>query len=863
MPKNETIFLKDYRASNFSIEAVFLEIALFDSHAVVENRMTFKRQSAGDLCLLGEALTLVDICLNGVTFSDYTVHDDGERLVMHTTLDEFILTIVTRLEPQHNTALSGLYRSNALFCTQCEAEGFRRITYFLDRPDVLTVFTTKIIADKATYPVLLSNGNWVDGQDMDDGRHWALWHDPFKKPSYLFALVAGDLACVQDTFETCSGRHIDLRIYVEHGNENKCAHAMHSLRQAMRWDEEQFGREYDLDLYMIVAVSDFNMGAMENKGLNIFNAKYILACPDTATDSDYADIEGVVAHEYFHNWTGNRVTCRDWFQLSLKEGLTVFRDQEFSCDMNSRDVSRIIDVRLLRQTQFPEDAGRMAHPVRPLSYQEINNFYTTTIYNKGAEVIRMQSTLLGKAGFRHGMNLYFQRHDGQAVTIDDFVQAMSDANQRDMSQFMLWYSQAGTPHVTLLSESYEEGTLRVTFEQTCPTTPDGQIKKPFVIPIRYRLFDHYGNAINLSTDYFELTQASQTFEVSGLKKKPLLSLLQDFSAPIILTRQSSVDELLLMLRYDENGFVKWDIAQQLAQNILCDWYQKPETDWVINDALLHVYQDVLNDETLDPALRAELLTLPLFEILANTMREVDVARLERARDVFKKQLSVALCHDAFVLYERLAKEEDHGMHGDAYARRRLKQICLWLMMTALQPHALSYCEAQFLHAKTMTDVLGSLVLLVNGPDKEKRAFALERFYNKWKGNDLVLDKWFLVQATSEAPDTLSVVRSLLRHPKFVMTNPNKVRSLIGAFCHSNPRHFHAIDGSGYRFLTEMVLQLDKINAQVASSLATPFTRWQRYDKPRQILMLKELEKLATHPLSKDLTEKVTKSLENA
>ncbi len=857
---NQTVFLKDYRPSNFLIDAVFLEISLFDSHALVENRMTLKRQSSGDLRLSGQGLTLVELRLDDKPFSDYTLDENG--LTIHTSLDLLNLTIVTQFEPQHNTSLSGLYRSNALFCTQCEAEGFRRITYFLDRPDVLTVFTTKIIADKTKYPVLLSNGNWVDGQDLPDGRHWALWHDPFKKPSYLFALVAGDLACVRDTFETCSGREIDLRIYVEYGNEDKCAHAMHSLKKAMRWDEEHFGREYDLDLYMIVAVSDFNMGAMENKGLNIFNAKYILARPETATDTDYADIEGVVAHEYFHNWTGNRVTCRDWFQLSLKEGLTVFRDQEFSCDMNSRDVNRIMDVRALKQAQFPEDAGRMAHPVRPESYQEINNFYTSTIYNKGAEVIRMQSTLLGQAGFRKGMNLYFERHDGQAVTINDFVRAMSDANQRDMSQFMLWYSQAGTPHVKLISESYENGTLRVTFEQTCPTTPDKQIKKPFVIPIRYRLFDHYGEAMNLSTDYFELTQAVQTFEVHGLKEKPLLSLLQNFSAPIVLQRDVSFDDLLLILRYDENGFVKWDVSQQLAQNALFEAYQTDDTaNWHLNQTLLKTYQDILNDETLNQALRAELLTLPTFEMLANTLSEVDVTRMEHVRDLFKKQLSGVLAHDAHALYERLNKAEDHAMHGEAYARRRLKHVCLWLMMTAREAHALSCCEAQFKQAKTMTDVLSSLGLLVNGPDSDKRSFALETFYTRWKENDLVLDKWFSVQATSEAAHTLSEVQSLLTHPKFVMTNPNKVRALIGAFCQANPRNFHAIDGSGYRFLTEMLLQLDKINAQVTSALATPFTRWQRYDKPRQQLMLKELERLSTHSLSKDLTEKVVKSLE--
>lgn len=858
---NRTVFLKDYCPANFAIEDVFLEVSLFDSHARVENRMSMKRTASGALVLQGDDLKLVDVFLNGEPCNTYTLGEG--HLTIQTALDSFTLTIVTEIEPQHNTLLSGLYRSNQLFCTQCEAQGFRRITYFLDRPDVLTIFTTKIIADKAQYPVLLSNGNWVEGGDLSDGRHWALWHDPFKKPCYLFALVAGDLACVSDRFQTCSGRSIDLKIYVEHGAESQCEHAMQSLKNAMRWDEENFGREYDLDLYMIVAVSDFNMGAMENKGLNIFNAKYILASPESATDHDYADIEGVVAHEYFHNWTGNRVTCRDWFQLSLKEGLTVFRDQEFSADMNSRDVNRIVDVRLLRQTQFPEDASRMAHPVRPASYQEINNFYTTTIYNKGAEVIRMQSTLLGRAGFRRGMDLYFERHDGQAVTIDDFVRAMSDANQRDMTQFMRWYSQAGTPEVRLVSESYQEGVLSITFEQTCPKTPDGDLKKPFVIPIRYRLFDQQGTAINGQTDYFELTETSQTFTILGLKEKPIMTLLQDFSAPIILTRDVPFDEQLQMLRYDSNGFVKWDISQQLAQNVLRDGYQNLGKDLFLSPSLLRVYQDLLNDETLDQALRAELLTPPSFEILANGMHEIDVDRIELVRDQFKKQLAKTLVQDAASMYMQLVGAENHAMDGHGYARRRLKHVCLWLMMTAEAEQAPSLCEKQLTEAKTMTDVLSSLGLLVNGVDAEKRAAALLYFYNKWKENDLVLDKWFSVQATSDTPDTLSVVRKLLSHPKFVMTNPNKVRALVGAFCQANPRNFHAIDGSGYHFLTEMLLELDAINGQVTSTLATPFTRWQRYDKTRQGLMLTELEKLASHRLSKDLTEKVVKSLERA
>lgn len=858
---NKTIYLKDYQAPLFTIDSLSLEFDLYDDHALVTNHMSLKRESPGALHLYGDDLTLVSLHLNDkliIQGEHYEYLDDG--LTINTKQDVFTLTIVTRIEPQNNTSLSGLYRSNDLFCTQCEAEGFRRMTFFPDRPDVLTIYSTRITADQHRYPDLLSNGNWIDGGELPNGRHWALWQDPFKKPSYLFALVAGNLKCVRGQFETCSGRMIELRIYVEPGNEDKCDHAMHSLKRSMRWDEEQYGREYDLDLFMIVAVSDFNMGAMENKGLNIFNAKYILARPDTATDQDYADIEGVVAHEYFHNWTGNRVTCRDWFQLSLKEGLTVFRDQEFSRDMNSRDVNRILDVKLLKQAQFPEDAGRMAHPVRPSSYQEINNFYTATIYNKGAEVIRMQETLLGKAGFRRGMDLYFKRHDGQAVTIDDFVAAMSDANHYDLSQFLLWYSQAGTPRVALVSESYENGKLTLIFTQSCPDTPDVEEKKPFVIPIRYTLFDSYGEPMPVGSNVLVLSEARQAFEIDGVKEKPLVSLLQDFSAPVILSRDVSRDDLFSILRYEENGFVKWDIAQQLAQTTLIQCYENPRDDWQIEPTLLHVYQDILNDETLDQALRAELIMPPGFEILASSIMHVDVGLLEDVRDFFRASLAKTLSYDASSLYKNLWQAEDHTMNGAAYRRRRLRQVCLWLMMKSEHEEAFVLCEQQFTRAKTMTDQIGSFGLLAHARDEALRTSAIERFYQQWQDEDLVLDKWFTIQATTELPSALADVKRLMTHPKFVMTNPNKVRALIGAFCQGNPRHFHAIDGSGYAFLTEILIEMDGINAQVAARLATPFTRWQRLNQPRQELILQELSRLSAMPLSRDLQEIVSKSL---
>lgn len=509
-----TIYLKNYQPPSFTVETVELNFDLYDDHALVNSTLKLTRQNDGALHLYGEELELIALHLNGrpLEHEKYVLTKDA--LIIEQCPDEIVLNIVTRIKPQENTQLSGLYRSNHLFCTQCEAEGFRRITYYLDRPDVLATFTTRITADKKQYPILLSNGNLMDTGETADGRHWVIWEDPFKKPSYLFALVAGNLACVRDSFVTCSGRIVDLRIYVEPGNEDKCSHAMESLKKAMKWDEEVYGREYDLDIYMIVAVSDFNMGAMENKGLNIFNSKYILARPETATDQDFADVEGVVGHEYFHNWTGNRVTCRDWFQLSLKEGLTVFRDQEFSRDMNSRDVNRIMDVKVLRSAQFPEDAGSMAHPVRPESYQEINNFYTATVYNKGAEVIRMQHTLLGKERFRRGMDLYFKRHDGYAVTIDDFVAAMEDANGVDLTQFKLWYSQAGTPEVRVLSH-FSEGRLEITMQQNCPPTPECHEKKPFHIPVRIALFDLKGEMIPIENELLELKEKEQRFIFLG------------------------------------------------------------------------------------------------------------------------------------------------------------------------------------------------------------------------------------------------------------------------------------------------------------------------------------------------------------
>ncbi|MDI9819059.1 MULTISPECIES: aminopeptidase N [unclassified Legionella] len=853
-----TIYRKDYQPPVFIVNNVELNVDLYDDHALITSQLLLKRQHQGALRLYGDELELIELFLDNCQLDETSYCIEGGDLVLEGCPDDFSLKIVTRIRPQENTKLSGLYRSNHLFCTQCEAEGFRRITFFPDRPDVLAPFTTRISADKATYPVLLSNGNLIGSGELENGRHWVKWQDPFKKPSYLFALVAGDLACVKDKFVTCSGKEVDLRIYVEPGNEDKCAHAMVSLKKAMRWDEEAYGREYDLAIFMIVAVSDFNMGAMENKGLNIFNSKYILARPDTATDQDFADIEGVVAHEYFHNWTGNRVTCRDWFQLSLKEGLTVFRDQEFSRDMNSRDVNRILDVKVLRAAQFPEDAGAMAHPVRPESYQEINNFYTATVYNKGAEVIRMQHTLLGKEGFRRGMDLYFQRHDGQAVTIDDFVAAMEDANAVDLTQFKRWYSQAGTPEVHVVS-NFSNDSLTLTMTQSCPATAECRDKKPFHIPIRIALFAENGQQLAVEPEVLELREAKQSFSFTGLKAKPFISLLRDFSAPIKLHQQSSKEELLALLRYESDGYAKWNAAQRLASGCILDCLNSSD-DGRIPDELLAAYRHVLLDETLDYSLRAEILTPPGFEEVAAGLTVIDVDRLESARDMFRVDLGRYLFEAAYSTYQQLWRIEDHAMHAKAYGQRKLRNICLWLMMKADEQSALELCQQQFIKARTMSDQMASFSLLNNCSHGPAREQALDSFYKQWSQDDLVMDKWFAVQASSELPETLARVKILLKHPAFNIKNPNKVRALVGAFCQANPRNFHATDGSGYTFLSDMLVKMDKLNPQISARLATPFTRWRRYDVKRQQLMQKELKQLSALDLSRDLREVVAKSL---
>ncbi len=854
----KTIYRKDYKPSGFMIDEIKLHFDLFDHETIVTATSIFRNlDKKKPLALHGDALELLSIAIDDqeLTDKDYDMTDEG--LVIHKTPANFTLEIKTKIDPDNNTELSGLYRSNDLFCTQCEAEGFRRITYFLDRPDVLTTYTTTIAASVSKCPVLLSNGNLIDSGVLGNGRHFATWHDPFKKPSYLFALVAGDLAHIDDTFTTMSGRLVQLKIYVEHGNESQCYHAMNALKKSFKWDEEVYGREYDLDIFNIVAVSTFNMGAMENKGLNVFNSKYVLAKAETATDADFAAIEGVVAHEYFHNWTGNRVTCRDWFQLSLKEGLTVFRDQEFSRDMNSRSVNRIQDVRALRASQFPEDAGPMAHPVRPESFIEINNFYTSTIYNKGAEVIRMQHTILGERGFRKGMDLYFERHDGQAVTIDDFVAAMEDANDVDFTQMKRWYSQAGTPQVKVKS-SIENNTLTLTLSQFCPPTPNQEEKLPFYIPIRVAVFSKDGEPVDIGTELLILNEEKQTYTFNEVPEGAVVSLLRDFSAPIKLKYKQELDNLKHLIQYETDGFARFEAMQTLLKV-----HVRRMIDCVINDepleldsSLVDLFTLLLEDQSMDLLLKAELLQPLDFETLAGELKTVDVHACIQALDFFEKSMGEA-CEVLFKdVYTLLAKQASQEMNLQAYGERRVKNVCLNYLAKTTR-HA-ELIKTQFHQAKTMTDELQAFRLLVDCED-ELAAEATEHFYNKWQEEDLVLDKWFQTQAISSKASTLSHVKSLLEHTAFSIKNPNKVRALVGAFAMANPRHFHTVDG--YTFLTDFIIKLDTLNPQVAARLVTPLTRWRRYTEETQDLMKVQLQRLLDDEnLSKDTYEIVSKSL---
>ncbi|WP_413465415.1 aminopeptidase N [Plesiomonas shigelloides] len=859
-------YRKDYRAPDYTITDVALDFDLSADDTVVTAVSHLVRQSehAQPLVLNGEGLTLVSVAVNGQSVTDY--QQDSHSLTINGLPAECELTIITRFSPAKNTALSGLYQSGEALCTQCEAEGFRRITYFLDRPDVLARYQTKITADKARYPYLLSNGNRVASGELADGRHWMQWSDPFPKPSYLFALVAGDFDVLRDTFTTRSGRDVALELYVDRGNLDRADWAMESLKQSMRWDERRFGLEYDLDIYMIVAVDFFNMGAMENKGLNVFNSKFVLAKAETATDTDYLDIERVIGHEYFHNWTGNRVTCRDWFQLSLKEGLTVFRDQEFSSDLGSRAVNRINNVRVMRGAQFAEDASPMAHPIRPDKVIEMNNFYTVTVYEKGSEVIRMMHTLLGEEAFQAGMRLYFERHDGSAATCEDFVKAMEDASGIDLTQFRRWYSQAGTPQLQVRDEyDAKQKVYRLHVRQSTPPTPEQTEKLALHIPLDIELYAEDGTVIPLQSggqavsSVLNVTEPEQTFVFEQVPQAPVISLLREFSAPVKLDYPYTDKQLTFLMAHARNDFARWDAAQMLIGK----YVRLNVANWQDGNALelpievVDAFRAVLLDEQLDPALAALILTLPKETELAELFDLIDPDAIRAVREFIRDELVLELNDELRAVYQAHVLPEYRVEHADI-ARRALRNTCLSYLAFAEGADAL--VRRQYEQADNMTDTLAALSAAVSA-ELPCRDNLMQHFADKWQHDGLVMDKWFMLQATSPAANVLENVKALMRHPSFSLANPNRTRSLIGAFASGNPSAFHAKDGSGYRFLTDVLVELNSRNPQVASRLIEPLIRLGRYDAERQQLMREQLLRLQKlDNLARDLFEKITKSL---
>ncbi len=871
-----TIFLRDYTPPAYLVESVELEFLLDETDTEVRSHLVCKRNPASDapatLQLDGSHQQLLSIVLDGQPLGETEYRLDEEKLIIPEVPEAFDLDIVSRINPAANTALEGLYHSGSMLCTQCEAEGFRRISYFPDRPDVMARYRVTLRADKQRFPVLLSNGNLVArGEDGD--QHWAVWEDPSLKPSYLFALVAGQLECIRDSFTTVSGREVALHLYVEAENVDKCEHAMASLKQAMRWDEQTYGREYDLDIYMIVAVNDFNMGAMENKGLNIFNASCVLASPQTASDADFYNIQSIIGHEYFHNWSGNRVTCRDWFQLSLKEGFTVFRDQEFSADLNSRAVKRIDDVNVLRAHQFAQDAGPMAHPVRPDRYMEISNFYTVTVYNKGAEVVRMIREIVGVEGFRKGTDLYFEHHDGQAVTTDDFVHAMEEANGVDLGQFRRWYDQAGTPELTITDDyDAQRQQYRLTIKQYCPPTPNQADKQPFHIPFAVGLLDEQGRDIPLclegesleagTTQVLQVTEAIQTFTFTGVSHRPVPSLGRGFSAPVKVHYNFDDVTLAFLLANDSDAFTRWDAGQTLALNTLRGLIDDIQTGrpLALGDDFVAAFAQALNDERLDPALIARILSLPGESYIADQMDVVDVDAIHQARQFVRRELASRLRDDLLQVYEAMQDQAAYRFNAADMARRSLKNTVLAYLMLLEDESLCQLGVAQFRQGHNMTDVIAALSCL-NELAIPQRQQALDEFYRQWQHDPQVVEKWLALQAASSLPGTLEQVKALMSHPAFSLGNPNKVRSLIGRFAAGNPVHFHAADGSGYAFLADQVLALDSMNPQIAARLVQNFSRWRRHDENRQHRMREQLQRIVDKgELSRDVYEIAAKSL---
>jgi len=870
----QTIYLKDYKVSPFLIETTDLVFDLGDQQTCVTTRLAVRRNPASkeqsnslELNSKGDVqLQWIEIDGQRLNDSDYTLSDN--MLILRNLPASCVITTEVLIQPQLNTSMMGLYRSRTMFCTQCEAEGFRRITYFPDRPDIMSIFTVKIVADKTNYPILLSNGNAIERADLEGGRHSITWHDPFKKPSHLFALVAGTLSVVEDSFTTVSGRKIPLQIFVEEKDLDKCAHAMLSLKKSMRWDEDVYGREYDLDIFMIVAVDDFNMGAMENKGLNIFNTSAVLANPKTTTDASFLRVEGVVAHEYFHNWSGNRVNVRDWFQLSLKEGFTVFRDSQFSSDMNSPTVKRIEDVSFLRTHQFAEDGGPMSHQVQPDAYMEINNFYTLTVYEKGSEIVRMYHTLLGAKTFRKGSDLYFDRHDGEAVTIEQFVAAMEDASGRDLTQFRRWYKQSGTPVLKVRSEyDATAKTYKLNFDQSCPPTP-GQTKKlPFVIPVKLGLVSDDGVDIQLNSAgeteiIIEITKPHHQLVFENIDAEPVPSLLRGLSAPVKLDYPYSTEQLAHLMANDSDGFNRWDASQTLSLTVLNQLMHDSLHDrpMVLDGELVEAYKALLSDESLDSAMVALMLQLPTEALLHEEADTIHIAAIHDARSFLRTALAGCLAVELETIYERHNTQQAYAPNVEQMGNRSLKNAALGYLM--LVDSGVELAWAQFQNADNMTDQSAALSALVNCPAAaDYAAKALALFLEEFKDEALAMNVWLQIQAANSQPNALSRVKVLLEHSAFSMTNPNKIRSLIGGFANANHVNFHASDGSGYVFLTEQILALNTVNPQIAARLVTPLTRWKKFSEPNRKLMRDALQNIANEPnLVKDVYEIATKSL---
>ncbi len=872
------IYLKDYQVPSHLISEVELKFELFPDKTYVYARLKMRvnpasSQPHSSLTLHGEQLDLKSISLDGGALQAHEYSVDETSLTLASTPDEFELATVVVINPAQNTALEGLYLSSGNYCTQCEAEGFRKITYYLDRPDVMAVFTVRIEADSKTMPVMLSNGNRIQHGTLADGRHFVEWHDPYPKPCYLFALVAGALSCCQDQYITSSGRTVSIEIYTEAHNADKCDHAIASLQKAMHWDEQTFGLEYDLDTYMIVAVDDFNMGAMENKGLNVFNSKCVLASAATATDADYLTVEAVIAHEYFHNWTGNRVTCRDWFQLSLKEGLTVFRDQEFTSDVTSRAVKRIQDVRYLRAYQFAEDGGPMSHPIRPDAYVEINNFYTLTVYEKGAEVVRMYQTLLGRDGFKKGLARYFEKHDGQAVTTDDFAVAMAEANDYDLGNFLNWYSQSGTPTLKVTTQwNADTHQFTVDIEQQIPHQKQQIDPQPYLIPVNIALFDRDGQALALhlqDSSYngsdsmlLILTEYQQRFIFEHIATQPVPSFLQNFSAPVKLEYAYSVEDFTLLMAHEKDTFNRWDAGQRFATEWMLDAVVALMTGAEVAnaDAYIEALQVTIGDASLDAAFLAEMLVLPSESYLAEFMQPVEVDAIHQARKCLMEKIAAALEVELLDLYNQHHVAGDYHYAAESMGRRRLAAVCLSYLCSLPKQDYLQLAHSQYTQANNMTEKMSALEA-INDSSDPIRTDLIADFGAAWQHDPLVMDKWFSLQARSRQENVIETVKQLLEHPCFSIKNPNKVRALIGGFTMANPTAFHAKTGAGYAFLTEQIIKLDAINPQVASRLVKPLIDWQKYDQQRQILMRASLQKVkATTDLSRDVFELVDRSL---